>query len=218
MADTTRRWRINNPMLRTRVSVFWRLLVHHQATSSNGSIFTYTHSVRCTLLPYLPQWDSTTQLYKPLACSRQVFSCAQLVVDVRLHCRQTWPSNIDDDFGLHDVLWIVSNCLPPNLCRNRELGPALLLLARLFQGLSVGGEYGTSATYMSEVAVEGKRGFYASFQYVTLIGGQTASTAGFGGATADAEHRRATLVGLASPVCAWRVISGGGTLSAPFTA
>lgn len=50
--------------------------------------------------------------------------------------------------------------------------PALLLIARLFQGLSVGGEYGTSATYMSEVAVKGKRGFYASFQYVTLIGGQ----------------------------------------------
>jgi metabolite-proton symporter len=50
--------------------------------------------------------------------------------------------------------------------------PVLLLLARLLQGLSVGGEYGTSATYMSEVATPGKRGFYASFQYVTLIGGQ----------------------------------------------
>lgn len=50
--------------------------------------------------------------------------------------------------------------------------PALLLLARLFQGLSVGGEYGTSATYMSEVAIEGRKGFFASFQYVTLIGGQ----------------------------------------------
>ena len=50
--------------------------------------------------------------------------------------------------------------------------PALLLVARLLQGLSVGGEYGTSATYMSEVAVAGRRGFYASFQYVTLIGGQ----------------------------------------------
>ena len=50
--------------------------------------------------------------------------------------------------------------------------PLLLLLARLFQGLSVGGEYGTSATYMSEVALEGRRGFFASFQYVTLIGGQ----------------------------------------------
>ena len=50
--------------------------------------------------------------------------------------------------------------------------PALLLVARLIQGLSVGGEYGTSATYMSEVAAPGRRGFYASFQYVTLIGGQ----------------------------------------------
>jgi MHS family alpha-ketoglutarate permease-like MFS transporter len=50
--------------------------------------------------------------------------------------------------------------------------PALLLFARLLQGLSVGGEYGTSATYMSEVALHRHRGFFASFQYVTLIGGQ----------------------------------------------
>ncbi|PNS08612.1 MFS family transporter [Solilutibacter silvestris] len=50
--------------------------------------------------------------------------------------------------------------------------PALLLVARLFQGLSVGGEYGTTATYMSEVALGGQRGFFSSFQYVTLIGGQ----------------------------------------------
>lgn len=50
--------------------------------------------------------------------------------------------------------------------------PALLLLARLIQGLSVGGEYGTSATYMSEVALARHRGFFSSFQYVTLIGGQ----------------------------------------------
>ncbi|HEY4319168.1 MAG TPA: MFS family transporter [Herbaspirillum sp.] len=50
--------------------------------------------------------------------------------------------------------------------------PFLLLLARLFQGLSVGGEYGTTAAYMSEVALRGQRGFFSSFQYVTLIGGQ----------------------------------------------
>src|SRR4051812_11495482 len=50
--------------------------------------------------------------------------------------------------------------------------PILLLLARLIQGLSVGGEYSTSATYLSEVATPGKRGFYSSFQYVTLYGGQ----------------------------------------------
>ncbi|WP_280293867.1 MFS transporter [Nocardia abscessus] len=50
--------------------------------------------------------------------------------------------------------------------------PALLLVARLLQGLSVGGEYATSATYLSEVASAGKRGFYSSFQYVTLVAGQ----------------------------------------------
>ncbi|WP_433680919.1 MFS transporter [Nocardia sp. CA-119907] len=50
--------------------------------------------------------------------------------------------------------------------------PVLLLLARLVQGLSVGGEYATSATYLSEVASTGKRGFYSSFQYVTLVAGQ----------------------------------------------
>src|SRR4051812_7083507 len=53
---------------------------------------------------------------------------------------------------------------------------ALLLAARLVQGLSVGGEYGTAATYMSEVALPGRRGFFSSFQYVTLIGGQLAAS------------------------------------------
>ena len=52
------------------------------------------------------------------------------------------------------------------------IAPVLLLLARLLQGLSVGGEYGTSATYLSEMATANRRGFYSSFQYVTLIGGQ----------------------------------------------
>lgn len=52
------------------------------------------------------------------------------------------------------------------------LAPILLLTARLLQGLSVGGEYGVSATYLSEMASRNNRGFYSSFQYVTLIGGQ----------------------------------------------
>lgn len=61
-------------------------------------------------------------------------------------------------------------------CPNYEtvgiFAPVILLLARLLQGLSIGGEYGATATYMSEVALEGRRGFFSSFQYVTLIGGQ----------------------------------------------
>ncbi|QBQ99979.1 MFS family transporter [Paraburkholderia pallida] len=60
----------------------------------------------------------------------------------------------------------------PTYAQIGAFAPLLLLIARLFQGLSVGGEYGTSATYMSEVALKGRRGFFASFQYVTLIGGQ----------------------------------------------
>jgi MHS family alpha-ketoglutarate permease-like MFS transporter len=50
--------------------------------------------------------------------------------------------------------------------------PAILGLARMIQGLSLGGEYGTSATYLTEVADQRHRGFYSSFQYVTMIGGQ----------------------------------------------
>lgn len=66
---------------------------------------------------------------------------------------------------------LVIACLP-TYAQIGAWAPFLLLVCRLFQGLSVGGEYGTTATYMSEVALKGQRGFFSSFQYVTLIGGQ----------------------------------------------
>lgn len=47
----------------------------------------------------------------------------------------------------------------------------VLIIARLVQGFATGGEYGTSATYMSEAAIPGRRGFLSSFHYVTLVGG-----------------------------------------------
>ena len=53
--------------------------------------------------------------------------------------------------------------------------PILLLIARMLQGLSVGGEFGASATYLAEVATPGRRGFWGSFQYVTMILGQLAA-------------------------------------------
>lgn len=50
--------------------------------------------------------------------------------------------------------------------------PILLLLVRLVQGLSVGGEFGSSATYLSEIATPRRRGFFSSFQYVSIVLGQ----------------------------------------------
>ncbi|MBW8882939.1 MAG: MFS transporter, partial [Asticcacaulis sp.] len=62
--------------------------------------------------------------------------------------------------------------LTPTFATIGVFAPLILSLARLLQGLSVGGEYGASATYLSEMAGHSDRGFWSSFQYVTLIMGQ----------------------------------------------
>ena len=65
----------------------------------------------------------------------------------------------------------------PTYAQAGIVSPAILLLARIIQGLSLGGEYGSSATYMSEMADRERRGFWSSFLYVTIIGGQLAALA-----------------------------------------
>lgn len=62
--------------------------------------------------------------------------------------------------------------LTPTYAQIGIFAPIMLTFARLLQGLSVGGEYASSATYLSEMASKNNRGFYSSFQYVTLIAGQ----------------------------------------------
>lgn len=62
--------------------------------------------------------------------------------------------------------------LTPTYAKIGIFAPVMLTFARLLQGLSVGGEYASSATYLSEMASKNNRGFYSSFQYVTLIAGQ----------------------------------------------
>ncbi|GAA2909811.1 MFS transporter [Streptomyces mexicanus] len=51
-------------------------------------------------------------------------------------------------------------------------GALVLLVARLLQGLSVGGEYAASATYLTEASDPRRRGFASSFQYVSMTAGQ----------------------------------------------
>ncbi|MEV0620818.1 MFS transporter [Nonomuraea sp. NPDC050404] len=51
-------------------------------------------------------------------------------------------------------------------------GALVLVVARLLQGLSVGGEYAASATYLTEATPRGRRGFASSFQYVSMTAGQ----------------------------------------------
>jgi MHS family alpha-ketoglutarate permease-like MFS transporter len=48
----------------------------------------------------------------------------------------------------------------------------LLALARVVQGLSMGGEYGASATYLSEMAHPRTRGLWSGVYFSTLIAGQ----------------------------------------------
>jgi MHS family alpha-ketoglutarate permease-like MFS transporter len=65
----------------------------------------------------------------------------------------------------------------PTYAQAGLLSPAILIAARMVQGLSLGGEYGSSATYLSEMAGAERRGFWSSFQYVTLIAGQLCALA-----------------------------------------
>jgi MHS family alpha-ketoglutarate permease-like MFS transporter len=60
----------------------------------------------------------------------------------------------------------------PGYARIGLWAPALLVAARMLQGLSVGGEFGTSATYLAEMAPGERRGFWASLHFVTMILGQ----------------------------------------------
>lgn len=64
----------------------------------------------------------------------------------------------------------------PGYAQAGVAAPALLLIGRMAQGFSTGGQYGAAATYLSEVATAGRRGFWSSFQYVTLVGGQLLAT------------------------------------------
>jgi len=136
-------------------------------------LYIYTFCAIYFAPAFFPEGDSTTQFLKTAG----VFAVGFLMRPIG-----GWLfGSIADRHGRRTSMMIsvlmmcggslMIACLP-TYASIGAAAPFLLLVARLLQGLSVGGEYGTSATYMSEVAPEGRRGFFASFQYVTLIGGQ----------------------------------------------
>ena len=139
--------------------------------------YTYAFTALYFAHLFFPSGDQTTQLLNTAG----VFAAGFLMRPIG-----GWLfGRIADRYGRRSsmVISVIMMCagslaiaLLPTYQTIGVMAPVLLLLCRLLQGLSVGGEYGTAATYMSEVAVAGRRGFYASFQYVTLIGGQLLAT------------------------------------------
>ena len=122
---------------------------------------------------FFPKSDPTTQLLNTAG----VFAAGFLMRPIggwlfgRVADRQGRRASMVISVSLMCAGSLLIACLP-TYAQIGVWAPALLLFARLLQGISVGGEYGTTATYMSEVAMRGQRGFFSSFQYVTLIGGQ----------------------------------------------
>ena len=111
------------------------------------------------------------------------------------------------------VLMSIGSFLIAFLPSKNVIGDAaiiLLLVARLLQGFAVGGEYGIAAAYLSEVAPASKRGFYSSFQYFTLIGGQLLAIASIGFMFLFISHEEMSAWG-------WRVLFFAGGMFSLFS-
>ena len=122
---------------------------------------------------FFPKGDSTAQLLSSAA----IFAVGFLMRPVGAWIMGVYADRRGRKAGL--TLSVTLMCagsliiaLTPGHAVIGVAAPALLLFARMLQGLSVGGEYGSSATYLSEMATKDHRGFWSSFQYVTLISGQ----------------------------------------------
>ena len=122
---------------------------------------------------FFPKGDQTAQLMSTAA----VFAVGFVMRPIGAWAMGIYADNHGRKAGL--TLSVSLMCLgslaiaaAPTYAQVGLLSPAILVVARMVQGLSLGGEYGSSATYLSEMAGEERRGFWSSFQYVTLIAGQ----------------------------------------------
>lgn len=125
---------------------------------------------------FFPKGDQTAQLLSTAA----IFAVGFLMRPVGGWLMGSWADRHGRKSGL--ALSVSLMCLgslvialTPGYDTIGVAAPVVLVLARMLQGLSLGGEYGTSAAYLSEMASAGRRGFYSSFLYVTLVLGQLAA-------------------------------------------
>jgi MHS family alpha-ketoglutarate permease-like MFS transporter len=135
--------------------------------------FAYTSFSIYFASQFFPAGDNTAQLFKAAVLNVVSFGARPL---------GAWAmGHFADKYGRRTalVVSVLMMCvgaliiaLSPTYAQIGLAAPAVLVAARVLQGLSVGGQYGASATYMSEMATRKRRGFWSSFQYVTLIGGQ----------------------------------------------
>src|SRR5688572_30118807 len=122
---------------------------------------------------FFPEGDQTAQLMSTAA----VFAVGFVMRPIGAWVMGIYADHKGRKAGL--TLSVTLMCLgslaiavSPTYAQAGLLSPAILVAPRMVQGLSLGGEYGSSATYLSEMAGEKRRGFWSSFQYVTLIAGQ----------------------------------------------
>jgi MHS family alpha-ketoglutarate permease-like MFS transporter len=127
---------------------------------------------------FFPKGDSTAQLLNTAA----IFAVGFVMRPVGAWAMGVYADHKGRKAGL--MLSVSLMCMgslliavAPSYASAGVLSPAILVTARIIQGLSLGGEYGSSATYLSEMANREHRGFWSSFQYVTIIGGQLTALA-----------------------------------------
>jgi MHS family alpha-ketoglutarate permease-like MFS transporter len=127
---------------------------------------------------FFPKGDSTAQLLNTAA----IFAVGFIVRPIGAWAMGIYADHRGRKAGL--MLSVSLMCagslliaVAPGYASAGVLSPTILVIARIIQGLSLGGEYGATATYLSEIADRERRGFWSSFQYVTIIGGQLTALA-----------------------------------------
>ena len=127
---------------------------------------------------FFPKGDPTAQLLSTAA----VFAVGFIVRPIGAYAMGRYADHAGRKAGLTLSVALMFGgsmllALAPTYAQAGVAGPVALVVARMLQGLSLGGEYGASATYLSEIAPRKNRGFWASFQYMTLCGGQLCAIA-----------------------------------------